>query len=262
MFVTCWLVFGLGGGGDFTNEELIGKAIKIHGRDKFVIATKFGFTISAYGTRSVSGKEADIRAQLADSLARLDTDYIDLYYMPRMDPNTPIEETMTVLKSLVESRDIEESVVPAARELGVTIIAYSSLGRGFLAELAAFDKLDPNYWCLQLPRYSGENYELNKQRIERFFELAARKGCTPAQLALAWVQSQGDDVFPIPGTKSASRIEENARAVLLLPLSEEDKRDIEAAVSVPEGGRYAEAMAGSTFNARMDAQSFSDKLCA
>jgi len=286
---TAWIYqsFGLGGGGNFTNEELVGKAIKIHGRDKFVIATKFGLVPSTDGSRAVSGKEEVIRSQLADSLARLDTDYVDLYYMHRMDPDTPIEETMAVLKSLVEegkirfiglsectpselrrayavhpvtaiqmewslqSRDIEEAVVPTARELGVAIVAYSPLGRGFLAELAAFDKLDPSDWRLKLPRFSGENYEVNKKRIERFFEIATQKGCTPAQLALAWLHSQGDDVFPIPGTKTASRIEENARAVLLLPLSEEDKRDIQAAVAVPEGGRYAESMAGSTFNARM-----------
>jgi len=269
---------------EISRTKLVGKAIKIHGREKFVIATKFGILPD----RSVSGKEETIRSQLADSLARLDTDYIDLYYMHRMDPDTPIEDTMSVLKSLVEegkiryiglsectptelrrahavhpitaiqmewslqSRDIEEAVVPAARELGVAIVAYSPLGRGFLAELAAFDKLDESDWRRTLPRYSGENYEINKKRVERFFELATEKGCTPAQLALAWVHSQGDDVFPIPGTKSSVRIEENARAVSLLPLSETDKRDIETAVGVPVGGRYHETMAARSFNARME----------
>ncbi|KAG9405645.1 hypothetical protein AC1031_003552 [Aphanomyces cochlioides] len=167
MLDTAWIYqsFGAGGGGNFTNEELVGKAIKQHSRDKFVIATKFGFVLKE-GGMVVSGTEETIRSQLADSLKRLGTDYIDLYYMHRIDPTTPIEETVAVLKSLVEegkikyiglsectldelrrahavhpitaiqmewslqSRDLEEAVVPTARELGVGIVTYSPLCRG------------------------------------------------------------------------------------------------------------------------------------
>eukprot|EP01042_Synura_sphagnicola_P031080 gene31080-40018_t len=189
--------------------------------------------MKADGTRFVCGKEEFIRAQLAESLARLGTDYIDLYYMHRMDPSTPIEETMQVLKSLVhegkiryiglsectpqelrrahavhpisavemewnlQTRDIENTIVPVARELGVGIVAYSPLGRGFLASLAALDALPASDWRKNIPRF-GEHYEENKRRVSKFYEIAARKGCTPAQLALAWVHSKGSDVVPIP----------------------------------------------------------------
>ena len=226
----------------------------------------------------MSGKEEVIRSQLADSLARLNTTYIDLYYQHRMDPNTPIEETMTVLKSLVEegkiryiglsectadelrrahavhpvtaiqmewslqTRDLEQDIVPCARELGVAIVAYSPLCRGFLAAMNAFDSLDENDWRRTQPRWSGENYQENKKMVSRFFDIAAARGCTPAQLALAWVHSQGEDVFPIPGTKSSARVEENARAFSLLPLSEEEKRDIEASITGVFGDRYSAEM--------------------
>lgn len=263
----------------------MGKAIKIHGRDKFVIATKFG--ISFENDQSiVSGKDAFIRQQLSESLSRLGTDYIDLYYMHRMDPSTPIEETMATLKALVEegkiryvglsectpqelrrahavhpvtaiqmewslqTRDIEDSLVPVARELGVAIVAYSPLGRGFLADLASLDALPETDWRKLVPRFSGEHYEENKRRIAKFYDIAARKGCTPAQLALAWVHSQGSDVIPIPGTKSAKRIEENANAFTVLPLSSVEIAEIEAGVSVI-GDRYPESMMSSTFNERL-----------
>jgi aryl-alcohol dehydrogenase-like predicted oxidoreductase len=248
-----------------------------------IIATKFGITVNPSG---VSGKEEVIRSQLEDSLARLNTTYIDLYYMHRMDPDTPIEETMEVLKSLVEegkikyvglsectaselrrahavhpitaiqmewslqTRDIEAEVVPCARELGVGIVAYSPLGRGFLAQLNAFDGLDDKDWRRNHPRWSGENYEENKRRVARFFEIATAKGCTPAQLALAWVHAQGDDVFPIPGTKSAARIEENAHAYDLLPLTTDEMREIESSVAVI-GDRYDEAGMKRTHEGRV-----------
>ena len=261
----------------------MGKAIKIHGREKFVIATKFGIGFEN-GTIIVSGKEEFLRKQLSESLARLGTDYIDLYYMHRMDPSVPIEETMNVLKSLVQegkiryiglsectpselrrahaihpvtaiqmewslqTRDIEETVVPTARELGVAIVAYSPLGRGFLADLAKLDSMPESDWRRTNPRFSGEAYEENKRRLAAFYDLAKQKGCTPAQLALAWVHSKGEDVFPIPGTKSTKRIEENARACALLPLSAEEQAAIENAVSVV-GNRYAGL--SSTFNNRL-----------
>jgi len=285
---TAWVYQSFGaGGGNFKNEELVGKAIKIHGRDKFVIATKFGFGIDAEGKRFVSGKADFIRAQLAESLSRLGTDYIDLYYQHRLDPATPIEETMTALKELVkegkiryvglsevtpselrrahaihpvtaiqmewslQSRDIEESVVPAARELGVAIVAYSPLGRGFLADLDIFEKglpkTDPR---ANQPRFIGENFVENKKRVAKFQAIAKQKGCTPAQLALAWLHSQGEDVFPIPGTKSAARIEENARAITFAPLSKEEIKEIEEVIQLL-GDRHLVGSSALNFNSRV-----------
>lgn len=204
-----------------------------------------------------------------------------------MDPNTPIEETMTVLKSLVEAgkiryiglsecsaselrrahavhpisaiqmewslqtRELEAEVVPCARELGVGIVPYSPLGRGFLAQVNAFDSLDEKDWRKSQPRWSGENYEENKRLVARFFDMARDKGCTPAQLALAWVHAQGEDVFPIPGTKSSARIEENARAFTLLPLSPEELRAIEESVAGVAGERYNEQMMKATHTGRL-----------
>lgn len=288
---TAWIYqsFGAGGGGNFTNEELVGKALKLYGRDRFVVATKFGIVMTETGP-APSGTEATIRSQLADSLQRLDTDYIDLYYMHRMDPTTPIEETMAVLKSLVgegkiryvglsectpdelrrahavhritaiqmewslQTRDIESTLVPVARELGVAIVAYSPLGRGFLADLTAFDHLDPGDWRHSLPRKNDPaNYAANKERVQAFFQLAQEeKHCTPAQLALAWVHAQGDDVFPIPGTKSSQRITENAHAVeLAQSLTTEDVEKIAAAALVAQGDRYPTEMLKQTYVGRL-----------
>lgn len=284
---TAWIYQNFSNGKLYTNEELVGKAIAIHGREKFIIATKFGIAVDAQGVRTISGKEETIRSQLADSLRRLGTDYIDLYYMHRMDPSTPIEETMAVLKSLVaegkiryvglsectpselrrahavhpitavqmewslQSRDIEDSVVPTARELGVAIVPYSPLGRGFLADLATFDNLGTTDYRRLGPRFSGDALDENRKRVARFYELAREKSCTPAQLALAWVHSRGEDVFPIPGTKSASRLEENAKAITeVLPrLTAEDLLAIESSVETLVGARYA-GNAG-TFNERL-----------
>jgi aryl-alcohol dehydrogenase-like predicted oxidoreductase len=265
---------------------LVGKALKIHGRDKFVVATKFGFVFEN-GTMTVSGKEEVIRSQLQDSLERLGTSYIDLYYMHRMDPATPIEETMAVLKSLVEegkikyiglsectpdelrrahgvhpitaiqmewslqSRDIESEVVPCARELGVGIVPYSPLGRGFLADINALDSLDAKDSRAAIERYTKENLEENKRRLAPFFDIAQAKGCSAAQLALAWVHSQGTDVFPIPGTKSHKRIEENSAACFLAPLSVEDMRAIEAAVGSLVGSRSTAMAKSYNFDARI-----------
>ncbi|CAK4172910.1 unnamed protein product [Aphanomyces euteiches] len=288
MLDTAWIYqsFGAGGGGNFTNEELVGKAIKQHGRDKFVIATKFGF-VPKEGGMVVSGSEETIRSQLADSLQRLGTNYIDLYYMHRMDPDTPIEETVAVLKSLVEegkikyiglsectpdelrrahavhpitaiqmewslqSRDLEEAVVPTARELGVGIVTYSPLCRGFLADIDAFDNLEADDRRRTLPRYNQEKLAESKAKVARFFELAKEKNVTPAQLALGWVHAQGNDVFPIPGTKSSTRIVENAVAATLSLSAEEWQEVAEAAAAINEERHYPSASA-SNFNARLN----------
>ena len=236
----------------------------------------------------VSGKEDFIRGQLADSLSRLGTDYIDLYYMHRMDPSTPIEETMAVLKSLVQegkikyvglsectpselrrahavhpvtaiqmewslgSRDIEAAVVPAARELGVAIVAYSPLCRGFLSAIDGFDSLDEGDSRRFFPRFQGEQLVENKRRVQKFFDLAKAKGCTPSQLALAWVHAQGEDVFPIPGTKSSTRIVENANALTVLAsLTAEDVKNIAECAEALEGGRYAEGFNTTQYDARL-----------
>lgn len=284
---TAWIYQNYSNGKLYTNEELVGKAIAIHGREKFIIATKFGIAVDSHGVRYFSGKEEVIRSQLADSLRRLGTDYIDLYYMHRMDPTTPIEETMMVLKSLVQegkiryiglsectpnelrrahavhpitaiqmewslqSRDIEESVVPIARELGVGIVAYSPLGRGFLADLATFDNLVETDSRRSRPRFTGENLEENRKRVARFYQLATEKGCTPAQLALAWVHSRGEDVFPIPGTKSSNRLEENVKAFaeVLPKLTTEDIVEIENSIETLVGNRYDDN--AGQFNSRM-----------
>jgi aryl-alcohol dehydrogenase-like predicted oxidoreductase len=273
-----------GGGGNFTNEELLGKAIKIHGRDKFVIATKFGITRDASGNRGISGSEETIMSQLSDSLQRLGTDYVDLYYMHRMDPSTPIEETVRVLSRVVsegkirgiglsectpeelrrahavhpisaiqmewslQTRDIEHTLLPVARELGVGIVPYSPLARGLLTgQFNSAEELDAGDSRKSNPRWKEGAFEQNSKQ-QKFFKRAEEKGCSPAQLALAWVHAQGNDVFPIPGTKTVSRLVENFGA-LSIKLSPEEAAEIASFVEVPVGDRYADM--SSTFNTRL-----------
>jgi len=274
-FDTAWVYqsFGAGGGGNFTNEELLGKAIAIHGRENFVIATKFGIKVGAERERSLSSSEETIRSQLADSLQRLGTDYIDLYYQHRPDPTIPIEDTMRVLKGLVEAgtiryvglsecsadelrrahavhpitaiqmewslgnRGLEAEIVPTARELGVAIVAYSPLGRGILTSaFTSTDQLDAGDSRRKHPRWQAESFAKNAAQ-QAFFDYAARKGCTPAQLALAWLHHQGNDVFPIPGTKSVARLEENLGAAAVV-LNATEIAEIESLVGPLEGARY------------------------
>ncbi|RLN99152.1 hypothetical protein DYB28_015897, partial [Aphanomyces astaci] len=149
----------------------------------------------------------------------------------------------------LQSRDLEALVVPVARELGVGIVAYSPLCRGFLTAIDTFDKLDEDDWRRTLPRYSGDKLVQSKAKVAKFFDLAAAKHCTPAQLALAWVHAQGPDVFPIPGTKSSTRIVENAHAVTF-PLTQDEVSTIAAAATSVEGARYTGK--DHTFNARLD----------
>jgi len=290
MIDTAWIYqsFGKGGHENVTNEELVGKALARFGREKFVVATKFGIVAGASGM-SYSGTEETIRSQVADSLARLKIDCIDLYYMHRMDPSTPIEETMAVLKALIDegkikyiglsectpselrrahavhpvtaiqmewslqTRNIEDTLLPVARELGVAIVAYSPLGRGFLSK--TFDSregLDAGDWRLANPRFSEESIEANAKAREAFFAIAESKGVTPAQLALAWLHAQGSDVFPIPGTRHAERAVENAGAYALSQaLTKEEVQAIGDSVAPFVGDRYPGGMGSSTFEYRL-----------
>jgi len=284
---TAWIYqsFGAGGGPNTTNEELIGKALKRFGRDRFVVATKFGVGVSPTGETFVSGKPEFIRQQLAESLSRLDTTYVDLYYQHRMDPSTPIEETVACLAELVKegkikyiglsectpaelrrahavhpisavqmewslnSRDIESTIVPVARELGVGIVAYSPLGRGLLTgALKSVDDLDASDWRRTNPRFQPDNLEHNVPL--NLFQIAAKKNCSPAQLALAWVLSRGEDVVPIPGTKSVARVLENIGAINV-QLTPQDITEIEASIPPIKGDRYTPSEMTATYAERL-----------
>ena len=235
--------------GPFTNEELVGQAIKDR-RDEVVLATKFGLVShSAGGAWNLDSSPANIRTAVEGSLGRLGTDHIDLYYQHRVDPNTPIEDTVGALAELVAegkilhvglseagpdtirrahavhpvtalqseyslwTRDPEPKVLPVLRELGIGFVAYSPLGRGFLtgeirstADFADDDGRKTN------PRFMGENFQRNLRAVDEVKAIAVEVGATPAQVALAWVLAQGDDIAPIPGTKRVARVEENSAA--------------------------------------------------
>ncbi|CAN4078890.1 unnamed protein product [Withania somnifera] len=260
--------------GPFTNEILIGKAIKGI-REKVQIATKFGICFED-GKRGICGQPAYVRACCEASLKRLDIDCIDLYYVHRIDTQLPIEVTMGELKKLVEegkikyiglseacastirrahaihpiaavqmewslwTRDLEEEVVPTCRELGIGIVPYSPLGRGFFSAGAKLiESLPDGDFRKSFPRFKPENLEHNKQVFEKLNLMAARKGCTPSQLALAWVLHQGDDVCPIPGTTKIDNFNENVGA-LSVKLTVEDMKELEsyASVDVVKGERH------------------------
>jgi len=264
--------------GPFTNERLVGKAIQ--GRsDEVTIATKFGIQREEDGTMlGVNGKPKYVRSGCDASLQRLGGDHIDLYYQHRVDPETPIEETVGAMKELVEagkvrylglseaapetirkaheihsisalqteyslwSRDVEEGVLPTLRELGIGFVAYSPLGRGFLTgQIRKFEDLPEGDYRRGSLRFQGENFDKNLELVDRVNEIAAEKGATPGQLALAWLLGQGDDIVPIPGTKRREYLEENASATGVT-LTDEDPRRIEDAApkDVAAGKRYAD----------------------
>jgi len=264
--------------GPFTNEELVGRAIASH-RDEVVLATKFGNVRGQTGERlGVRGDSAYVREACEASLHRLGVETIDLYYQHRVDPSVPIEETVGAMAELVEqgkvrflglseaapetirrahathpiaalqteyslwSRDPEDEILPTLRELGIGFVPYSPLGRGFLTgRFRSPEDLPEDDFRRHNPRFQGENFGRNLGLVERVEEIAAEKGGTPGQLALAWVLAQGEDVVPIPGTKHRRYLEENV-AALEIELSEEDLRRIDAAApqGAAAGDRYAD----------------------
>ncbi|MER3429278.1 MAG: aldo/keto reductase [Pyrinomonas sp.] len=265
--------------GPFTNEELVGRAIRGR-RDQVIIATKFGNVRSADGQfLGVNGRPEYVIAACEASLKRLGVDVIDLYYQHRVDPNTPIEETVGAMARLVEqgkvrylglseagpetirrahrvhpitalqseyslwSRDVEDGVLGVCRALGIGFVAYSPLGRGFLTgRFKRFEDLPEDDYRRNHPRFQGENFQKNLDLAKRVEEIAAEKGCTPAQLALAWVLARGEDIVPIPGTKRRLYLEENVKA-LDVRLTEEDLKRIEEAFprGATAGQRYPES---------------------
>ncbi|XP_047332427.1 probable aldo-keto reductase 2 [Impatiens glandulifera] len=267
--------------GPHTNEILLSKALKGDQiREKVELATKFGINM-VDGNREIRGDPAYVRSACEASLKRLDIDCIDLYYQHRIDTRVPIELTIGELKKLVEegkikyiglseassstirrahavhpitaiqlewslwTRDVEEDIIPTCRELGIGIVAYSPLGRGFFSSGPKIvDSFDPQDFRKYLPRFEGENLEHNKKMFDRVNEIATRKGCTPGQLALAWVHHQGNDVCPIPGTTKIANFNENIGA-LSVKLTREEMTELEEIVSADavKGERYASVMA-------------------
>jgi aryl-alcohol dehydrogenase-like predicted oxidoreductase len=264
--------------GPFTNERLLGRAVKGR-RDEVVLATKFGNVRTEDGTfLGVDGSPEYVRRACEESLSRLGVDVIDLYYQHRVDPQTPIEETVGEMARLVDegkvrylglseaagetvrrahrvhpiaalqteyslwSRDPEDELLAVCRELGVGFVAYSPLGRGFLTgRIKSFDDLAQDDYRRISPRFQGENFGKNLELLKRIEELAAEKGCTPPQLALAWVLAQGEDIVPIPGTKRRKYLEENVAATEVKISPEELKRiDEVAPKGAAAGERYPE----------------------
>lgn len=263
--------------GPFTNEVLVGKAIADR-RDKVVLATKFGNVRSEKGEYlGIRGDAPYVRQACDASLKRLGVDHIDLYYQHRVDPNTPIEETVGAMAELVKagkvrylglseaapdtirrahavhpisalqteyslwSREPEEQILPTVRELGIGYVAYSPLGRGFLTgQIRRIEDLAEDDYRRHSPRFQGENFQKNLDLVTEIEKMAQEKGCTPAQLALAWLLAQGEDIVPIPGTKKRSRLEENVGA-LQVQITAEDRARIDAILppGAAAGTRYA-----------------------
>jgi aryl-alcohol dehydrogenase-like predicted oxidoreductase len=262
--------------GPYRNEELVGRALKGR-RDHVVVATKFGMVSHAGGgPGNLDSSPANIRTAVDGSLRRFDTDYIDLYYQHRVDPNTPIEETVGTMAELVAegkvrhlglseagpntirrahsvhpitalqseyslwTRDPEPAVLPVLRELGIGFVPYSPLGHGFLAgAIRSMDDLDDDDWRKTSPRFMGENFDRNLRIADEVQEIATEVGATPAQVAIAWLLTKGDDIAPIPGTKRVSRVEENVAADAVA-LTAEQLRKLDG-LTPPEGDHHNEA---------------------
>lgn len=266
--------------GPHHNEELVGRAIKDRRAD-VVLATKFGIMRSADNpnVRGVSGRPEYVKQACEASLKRLGIDVIDLYYQHRVDPSVPIEETVGAMRDLVKegkvrflgmseaapstirrahaeypisalqteyslwTRDPEDEILPLLRELGIGFVAYSPLGRGFLTgRITKIEDLDENDFRRNSPRFQGENFTKNLTLVTHIQALAKEKHCAPAQLALAWLLAQGEDIVPIPGTKSRARLKENLGASDI-HLSTDELREIDriSPRGIAVGERYAEA---------------------
>ncbi|KAL5575314.1 hypothetical protein UlMin_017013 [Ulmus minor] len=255
--------------GENANEILIGKALKELPRDKVQLATKFGIVKITADKIIVKGTPDYVRSCCEASLKRLGVDYIDLYYQHRVDTTVPIEDTMGELKKLVEegkikyiglseanqdtirrahavhpitaiqmewslwTREIEEEIIPLCRELGIGIVPYSPLGRGFFGGKAVVESLPANSFLETHPRFLGENFEKNKIIYTHMENLAEKHGCTPAQLALAWVLHQGDDVVPIPGTTKSKNLDANISSVRV-KLTKDDLKEISDLVQISD----------------------------
>ncbi len=252
--------------GPFTNELLVGRSIAGH-RDTVVLATKFGFERHPDGSQTINGSPEHVHRACDASLQRLGTDHIDLYYQHRVDPKVPIEETVGAMSELVEqgkvrhiglseasaitirrahavhpitavqseyslfARDMDDEVIPVLRELEIGLVAYSPLGRGLLtgAVTGAESLPGDDIRRQRFPRFADDNLDANVALAQRVAGLAAARGVTPAQLALAWILRRGDHLVPIPGTKRASRVEENAAAADI-EVSDEEMAQLDAAV--------------------------------
>lgn len=264
--------------GPYTNERLVGQALAPH-RDRVLIATKFGIVrdLADPARRTVKGTPEYVRSSCEGSLQRLGVDHIDLYYQHRVDQDTPIEETVGAMAELVTagkvrflglseagadtirrahrvhpiaalqseyslwSRDIEDEIIGTCRELGITIVPYSPLGRGFLTgAIRRFEDLAADDFRRRAPRFQGANFAKNLELVDAVAAMAQDKGCTPAQLALAWVLAQGDDMVPIPGTRSIARLEENLGATGIT-LDDADLSRLESITpkGIFAGDRYA-----------------------
>jgi aryl-alcohol dehydrogenase-like predicted oxidoreductase len=262
--------------GPSTNERLVGRAIR-NRRSDVVLATKFGYVRSEDGAfQGIDGRPEYVRKACDASLQRLGVNAIDVYYQHRVDPQTPIEETVGAMGELVKagkvrhlglseaapatirrahaihpiaalqteyslwSRDPEQELIATCRQLGIAFVAYSPLGRGFLSgRFRSPEDLAPTDWRRQNPRFQSENFRRNLDVVAKVEELARAKGCTPAQLALAWLLSRGPDVIPIPGTTRAERVEENAGA-LRVQLSPDDLASLDGVAPMVAGDRYTE----------------------
>lgn len=266
-------IYGLG-----KNELLVGKALQGR-REQAVLASKFGIVRDPANpqSRDFNGTPAYVKQSCDASLQRLGTDHIDLYYLHRVDPATPIEETVGAMAELVKagkvraiglseasaqtlkraaavhpinalqseyslwSQDIEAEVLPTCRALGITLVAYSPLGRGFLTgQIRRFEDFAPDDFRRSVPRFQGENFKKNLDLVRELETIAAEKGVTASQLALAWVLAQGQDIVPIPGTKRRAYLEQNIQAVEIT-LTADDLKRINA-LAQPSGTRYSEGM--------------------
>jgi len=254
------------------SELKVGAAIK-NRRQDVVLATKFGFV---QGGRGIDGSPPHVREACESSLKRLGVDHLDLYYLHRVDPSVPVEETVGAMAELVRqgkvrrlglseaapatirrahrvhpiaavqneyslfTREPEDDLLPTLRELGIALVAYSPLGRGFLGgRFRSLDDLAPDDWRRSNPRFQGENFARNLAVADQVRQMAQEKGCTPAQLALAWVLGRGKDVIPIPGTSNVSRLEENAGSVRVrLTPADVDRLDQASPRGAIVGDRY------------------------